>query len=143
MHPLPTTERRSDAVLTLLGRILLAALFVPAGFAKIGGFEGTAGYIASVGLPLPQVGAAIAILVELGLGLFLLVGWRSRLSALVIAVFTVVAGAIFHNYWAAPAEQVMMQQINFFKNLAIAGGLLFVATSGPGRFSLDARMGRS
>ncbi len=143
MHPLPTTDRRSDAVLTLLGRILLAALFVPAGFAKIGGFEGTAGYIASVGLPLPQVGVAIAIVVELGLGLLLLAGWRTRWVALVLAAFTAVAAVFFHNYWAAPAEQVMMQQINFFKNLAIAGGLLFVATSGPGRFSLDARMGRS
>ncbi len=128
--------------LTLLGRILIAALFVPAGFGKIAGFEGTAGYIASVGLPLPQVGAAVAIIIELGLGLLLLVGWRSRLSALVIAVFTVVAGAIFHNFWAAPADQVMMQQINFFKNLSIAGGLLFIAAFGPGAWSLDARVAR-
>ncbi len=128
--------------LTLVGRILIAALFVPAGFGKIAGFEGTAGYIASVGLPLPQVGAAVAIIIELGLGLLLLVGWRSRLSALVIAVFTVVAGAIFHNFWAAPADQVMMQQINFFKNLSIAGGLLFIAAFGPGAWSLDARVAR-
>ncbi len=128
--------------LTLVGRILIAALFVPAGFGKIAGFEGTAGYIASVGLPLPQVGAAVAIIIELGLGLLLLVGWRSRLSALGIAVLTVVAGAIFHNYWAAPADQVMMQQINFFKNLAIGGGLLAFTAFGPGGWSLDARTGR-
>lgn len=132
----------ANNALTLLGRILIAALFVPAGLSKIAGFEGTAGYIASVGLPLPQVGAAIAILVELGLGLLLLVGWRSRLSALVIAVFTVVAGAIFHNFWAAPADQMLMQQINFFKNLSIAGGLLFIAAFGPGAWSLDARLAR-
>ncbi len=138
------TDKHTTAnnALTLLGRILIAALFVPAGLSKIPGFEGTAGYIASVGLPLPQVGAAIAILVELGLGLFLLVGWRSRLSALVIAVFTVVAGAIFHNFWAAPADQMLMQQINFFKNLSIAGGLLFIAAFGPGAWSLDARLAR-
>ena len=136
-------ERGSDAILTLLGRILIAALFVPAGFAKIGGFAGTAGYIASVGLPLPQVGAAIAVIVELGLGLLLLAGWRTRWVSLVVAAFTVVAAVFFHNYWAAPAEQVMMQQINFFKNLAIAGGLLFIAAFGPGRISLDARMGRA
>ncbi len=136
-------ERGSDAILTLLGRILIAALFVPAGFAKIGGFAGTAGYIASVGLPLPQVGAAIAVIVELGLGLLLLAGWRTRWVSLVLAAFTVVAAVFFHNYWAAPAEQVMMQQINFFKNLAIAGGLLFIAAFGPGRISLDARMGRA
>ena len=138
------TDKHTTAnnALTLLGRILIAALFVPAGLSKIAGFEGTPGYIASVGLPLPQVGAAIAILVELGLGLLLLVGWRSRLSALVIAVFTVVAGAIFHNFWAAPADQMLMQQINFFKNLSIAGGLLFIAAFGPGAWSLDARLAR-
>ncbi len=135
-------NKTSQNALALIGRILLAALFVPAGFSKIAGFEGTAGYIASVGLPLPQVGAAIAIVVELGLGLLLLVGWRTRLSALVIAVFTVVAGVFFHNFWAAPADQVMMQQINFFKNLAIAGGLLFIAAYGPGAWSLDARTAR-
>ena len=127
-------------VLTLLGRILIAALFVPAGLAKIAGFAGTTGYIASVGLPLPQVGAAIAVAVEVGFGLMLLVGWRSRLSGLVIAVFTVVAGAIFHNFWAAPADQMLMQQISFMKNLSIAGGLLFIAAFGPGAWSLDARL---
>ncbi len=136
----PTT--RQQDLLALAGRILIALLFVPAGFGKIAGFAGTAGYIASVGLPLPQVGASIAILVELGLGLFLLVGWRSRLSALVIAVFTVVAGVFFHNFWAAPADQVMMQQINFFKNLGIAGGLRCIAAYGPGAWSLDARTAR-
>lgn len=130
-------------ILTLLGRILIAALFVPAGFGKIAGFAGTAGYIASVGLPLPQVGAALAIIVELGLGLLLLVGYRTRLSALVLAVFTIVAGVIFHNYWAAPADQVMMQQINFFKNLAIAGGLFAFTAFGAGAWSLDARMRRA
>lgn len=128
--------------LTLLGRILLAVLFVPAGYGKIAGFAGTAGYIASVGLPLPQVGAALAIVVELGLGLALLAGWRARWAALVLAVFTAVAGFFFHNFWAAAPDAVMMQQINFFKNLAIAGGLLFVTAFGPGRFSLDARMNR-
>lgn len=128
--------------LTLLGRILIAALFVPAGLGKIASFEGTAGYIASVGLPLPQAGAVIAILVELGLGLLLLVGLRSRLAALVIAVFTVVAGVIFHNFWAAPADQMLMQQISFMKNLSIAGGLLFIAAFGPGAWSLDARLAR-
>ncbi len=133
---------KQQDLFALVGRILLAVLFVPAGFGKIAGFAGTAGYIASVGLPLPQLGAAIAIIVELGLGLLLLLGYRARLAALVLAVFTVVAGVFFHNYWAAPADQVMMQQINFFKNLAIAGGLLAFTAFGAGRFSLDARTNR-
>jgi putative oxidoreductase len=130
-------------VLTLLGRILIAALFVPAGLAKIAGFAGTTGYIASVGLPLPQVGAAIAVAVEVGFGLMVLVGWRSRLAALGMAVFTVIAGALFHNFWAAAADQMQMQQINFFKNLSLAGGLLFIAAFGPGAWSLDARASAS
>ncbi|MFT4265958.1 MAG: DoxX family protein [Xenophilus sp.] len=125
--------------LALLGRIFLAALFIPAGFGKIGGFAGTVGYIGSVGLPLPQVGAVIAILVELGLGILLLVGFKTRLAALLIALFTLAAAFFFHNYWAMPADKVMMMQIMFWKNVAIAGGLLAFTAFGPGRFSIDKR----
>lgn len=121
----------------LVGRILLAALFIPAGLGKIPGFEGTVGYIASKGLPLPQLGAAIAIVVEVGVAAALLLGWRTRWAALILAAFTVVAGVIFHAYWAAAPEQQMMQSINFWKNIAIAGGLLFVAAHGAGRYALD------
>ena len=125
--------------LALIGRVLLAALFIPAGFSKIGGFSGTAGYIGSVGLPLPEVGAAIAIVVELGLGLLLLAGFKTRLAALVLAVFTLVAAVFFHNYWAMPADKAMMQQLMFWKNIAIAGGLLAFTAFGAGRFSIDKR----
>ena len=123
--------------LALLGRIFLAALFIPAGFGKIAGFTGTAGYIASVGLPLPQVGAAIAIVVELGLGILLLVGFKTRLAALLIALFTLAAALFFHNYWSMPADKVMINQLMFWKNIAIAGGLLAFTAFGPGRFSVD------
>lgn len=123
--------------LALLGRIFLAALFIPAGFGKIAGFAGTAGYIASVGLPLPQVGAAIAIVVELGLGILLLVGFKTRLAALLIALFTLAAALFFHNYWSMPADKVMINQLMFWKNIAIAGGLLAFTAFGPGRFSVD------
>jgi len=123
--------------LALLGRIFLAALFIPAGFSKIAGFAGTAGYIASVGLPMPQVGAAIAIVVELGLGILLLVGFKTRLAALLIALFTLAAALFFHNYWSMPADKVMINQLMFWKNIAIAGGLLAFTAFGPGRFSID------
>lgn len=125
----------------LLGRILLALLFIPAGYNKIGSFSGTAGYIASKGLPLPEVGAVIAIVVELGVGIALLVGFKARYAALVLALFTLAASVFFHNFWAMPAEQVMMQQLMFMKNLAVVGGLLFVAAFGAGPFSLDSRKG--
>lgn len=125
--------------LSLLGRALLALLFVPAGFAKIGGFAGTVGYIASKGVPLPEVATAAAIAIELGLGLLLLIGWQARWAALGIAIFTVVITFIFHNFWAMEAAQKMMQQQAFFKNIAVVGGLLLVAAFGPGAWSLDGR----
>ena len=131
-----STTPAQDA-LALLGRILLAALFVPAGFGKISGFEGTVGYIGSVDLPLPALGAIAAIVVELGLGLLLLVGFKTRISAIVLAVFTVAAAVFFHNYWALPVEKAFVNQLMFWKNIGIAGGLLAFAAFGAGRFSID------
>jgi len=128
-----STTASQDA-LTLAGRVLLALLFIPAGYQKIGGFTGTAGYIGSVGLPLPEVGAALAIAVELGLGLLLLIGWRTRIAALGLAGFTLAASVFFHNYWGVAAEQAMVQQLMFFKNIAIVGGLLAIAAFGAGGF---------
>ena len=127
--------------LALAARLLIALLFVPAGIAKMGAFAGTAGYIASKGVPLPELSAAIAIAVELGLGLLVLVGYQTRWSALALAGFTVVITFIFHAFWSAPTEQLMAQQQAFFKNIAIVGGLLALAASGPGAWSLEARRG--
>lgn len=135
-----TTTGTQDLA-ALLGRALVALLFVPAGWAKIAGFAGITGYIASKGVPLPQVAAAIAIAAELGLGLAILFGWRTRLAALGLAVFTAVITPIFHAYWTFPEAQQMVQQQAFFKNLAIVGGLLVLAAFGAGRLALDARMG--
>ena len=126
---------------TLIGRLLLALLFLPAGISKIGGFAGTVGYIASRGLPMPEVGAVVAILVEVVGGLALIAGFGTRIAAVVLAVFTLVATFIFHNYWGVPAEQAFVQQLMFFKNIAVVGGLLILAASGPGTLSVDARRG--
>ncbi|APW37937.1 DoxX family protein [Rhodoferax koreense] len=132
----PITNPAQDSM-ALIGRILIAALFIPAGWSKLMGFAGTVGYITSVGLPLPQVAAAIAVIVELGLGILLLVGYKTRIVALIMAIFTVATAVFFHNYWAMPADKVMANQMNFFKNLAIAGGMLAFASFGAGRFSVD------
>ncbi|WPG40271.1 DoxX family protein [Variovorax sp. EBFNA2] len=132
-----TTPNAAQDTLALIGRVLLAALFIPAGFGKLMGFAGTVGYISSVGAPLPQVAAVIAIVVELGLGLLLLAGFKTRVSAIVLAIFTVVAAVMFHNYWAMPADKAFVNQLMFFKNIAIAGGLLAFAAFGAGRFSID------
>lgn len=123
----------------LVGRLLLAALFLPAGIGKLTGFEGTVGYISSVGLPMASLGAVIALVVEIVGSLALIVGLQTRLAALVLAVFTLVAGIFFHNYWAAPADQAFMQQLLFFKNVGVAGGLFVLAGLGAGGWSLDAR----
>ena len=126
--------------MALVGRILLALMFLIAGIGKIGaGFAGTVGYISSVGLPLPQVAAIGAIIVEIVASLALIIGWKTRWAALALAIFSVAAALLFHNYWAMPANQQMMQQIIFMKNLAVAGGLLMLAVAGPGAWSVDRR----
>lgn len=146
--PLPSATRAMahDSTLpsafALAARVLIVAMFLPAGLGKISGFAGTVGYIASVGLPLPAVGAAIAVIVEVLGSLALLAGYRTRLVAIGLAIFTLVASVFFHAYWAAPAEQAFVQQLMFFKNIAIVGGLLALAANGAGRWSLDARSAR-
>ena len=126
--------------MALIGRVLLAWLFIPAGWGKLGaGFAGTAGYVASKGLPMPEVMAAAAIAVELIAGIALLIGFKTRWAALLLALFTLATAVMFHNYWAMPAEQVMVQTLMFNKNLAIVGGLLVVAALGGGALGLDGR----
>jgi putative oxidoreductase len=133
----PYTTTQNTAA--LVGRILLALIFITSGFSKITGFEGTVGYIASKGLPLPQVGAALAIAVELGGGILLAIGFKARWAALAIAIFTLLAGVLFHDFWNADAAAKMGQTINFWKNVAIAGGMLMAFAFGPGAYSVDKR----
>lgn len=127
--------------LAFLGRLALVALFLPAGLSKISGFEGTVGYINSVGLPLAAVGAVIAIIVEIGGGLALLTGLFARPAALILALFTAVASFAFHAFWAVPAEQAFVQQLFFYKNVAVIGGLLILAAYGPGAWSVGVGVG--
>lgn len=126
-------------MLALLGRILLALLFIPAGVGKLTGYAGSVAYAASAGMPMPQVAVAVALLVEIFAGLALLLGWHTRWAALALALFTLVASFFFHNFWALPADQASMQQMLFFKNLAAVGGLLAFAAFGAGGYSVDAR----
>lgn len=129
--------------LALVGRILIALLFIPAGFGKISGFAGTVGYATSVGMPMPTVAVAVGLLIELLGGLALLFGFGARIAALALAVFTLAASFFFHAYWALPADQQMMQQLLFFRNVAVTGGLLAFAAFGAGAWSVDgARFGR-
>jgi len=133
---------QTQNVAALIGRIMLALIFITSGLGKIGGFEGTAGYIASKGLPVASVVAALTILIELGGGLAILFGFLTRWAAVALAVFSVLAAVIFHAYWGVPADQVMGQQINFWKNISIAGGFLVLSAFGAGAISLDAKRAR-
>lgn len=122
----------------LASRALLAALFLIAGIGKLAAPAGTMAYIASAGLPVPALGYAVALVVELGGGLLLLLGYRARLVAAVLGVFSIVTAFVFH---AVPGDAG--QQVNFLKNLAIAGGMLQVVLNGAGAWSLDRRAHRA
>jgi putative oxidoreductase len=129
----------SQAFPALIARLLLAAMFLFYGSQKFTGLEGTAGYIASVGLPAPKLLALASGTVEVLGSLLLIVGWQARWAALALAAFTLVASVLFHNFWAVPAAQQMVPQLLFMKNIAAIGGLLMVYAFGPGSLSLDAR----
>ncbi|MHC2148945.1 DoxX family protein [Pseudomonas sp. 210_17 TE3656] len=133
-----TTEKNASeltqASASLVGRVLLSAIFILSGFSKLAAPAMMVGYISSVGLPLPQLALALAIIVEIGGGLALVAGYRTRTVAALLAVFSVFTALAFHN---ALGDQ--NQFIHFFKNIAMAGGLLHIVAFGAGRFSLDAR----
>ena len=122
----------------LAGRLLLALIFVTSGWGKIGGFEGTVGYIASKGLPLPQLAAAAAIAIELVGGILLVIGWQTRWAATAIFLFLIPTTLIFHPFWAVAAGK-QMEMIQFMKNLCIMGGMLYVMAFGAGPLSVDNR----
>ncbi|PSH63967.1 MULTISPECIES: DoxX family protein [Phyllobacterium] len=126
----------NNAIVTLVSRILLSILFIPAGFAKLTAIGGTAGYFASKGLPLPTITAVIVGLVELLGGLAVLVGFQTRYAAVLLGLFTIGAALVGH---LVPWDQA--NQINFYKNLAIAGGFFVLAQHGAGALSIDAKRG--
>ena len=121
----------------LLGRILIALIYLLSGFAKITSFESTVGYIGSKGLPLPEFAAIGAIIVELGAGTMLVLGWKARWAAAALFVFTALAGLLFHNFWAAPAADAPNQMTHFLKNACILGGLVYVVIHGSGPLSIE------
>ena len=120
--------------LPVLGRILMCLIFVRGGYGKLSNPSGTIAYIAKGGLPLPAVAYIISVIIELGGGLALLVGFKTRFVAAVLAVFCVVTALAFHNDVADPGAM-----INFMKNMTMAGGFLFVVAHGAGPLSLDSR----
>ena len=120
----------------LIGRILLAAIFLLSGFGKLTAISGTAGYFGAMGLPVPTVTAIVVGLIELVGGLAILVGFQTRIAAWVLAIFTIATALVAHTGWAD-----QNQMIHFLKNVAITGGFLLLASSGAGAYSIDAKRG--
>ena len=122
------------SVAILVGRVLISALFILAGFGKLTAISATAGWFGSIGLPFPTATVVVVGLVELVGGLAILVGYQTRIAAIVVALFTLGATAIAHLDFADQMQVLMLQ-----KNLAITGGLLILAAFGAGALSIDAR----
>ena len=129
-----TATDNNTALLSAAGRILLAAIFIFSALGKLAAPGGTIGYIESAGLPFATLAFGIAVAVELGGGLLLVLGAKTRWVAAGLAVFSIITGLAFHN---ALGDQ--NQLIHLLKNFALAGGLLQVVAFGAGAFSIDAR----
>ena len=121
----------------LIGRILMAALFLNAGLRKAFGYAATVGYFTKLGFPMPEAMAIIAPVIEIGGALMLIAGWKSRYAAWGLALFCVIAAFAAHRFWQFDAAQYANQMNHFMKNWAIAGGLLVLAACGPGRLSVE------
>jgi putative oxidoreductase len=122
-----------------IGRILIAALFLPAGIAKLTAFDGSVNYFASIGIAMPAIAVVATIIVEVLGSLLLVIGYKTRIIAIGLAIFTLIASVIGHAYWLAPAEQAYVAQLLFYKNIAIIGGLIILATYGAGSISIDGK----
>ena len=129
----------AQSQMLLVGRILLAAIFLIAGVRKIMAFAGTVGYFTKLGFPAPEAMAVLAILVEVGGGALLILGWQTRRIAWLMITFVVIATFMAHRFWQFDAAQYANQMNHFLKNAAIVGGLLYAAVMGAGALSLDGR----
>jgi putative oxidoreductase len=130
---------RGQDFAALAGRILLALIFLWSGVDKTVHFSGALGYVASAGLPFPDVLLALSIVVELGGGLALILGWKARWAAVLIFLYLIPVTAVFHNPGGAGAH-AQEQLIHMMKNLSIMGGMLMLAAFGPGAWSLERRV---
>ena len=124
-------------LVSVIGRVLLVALFIKSGAEKLMDPSGLTGMLTGKGFPQPLAFAYVAGLVEMALGILVAIGWQTRLAAFGLIGFTIVATLLAHNYWDMTGPPRRANEINFWKNVAIIGGLLMLAASGAGRYSID------
>jgi putative oxidoreductase len=127
--------------LILLSRIALMLLFLIFGWKKVTEFSGTVGYFTQLGVPMPAVETVIALLVELGMGIALMVGLLTRPLAILLSIYILGTGLIGHHFWTMHGMEQFEAEINFFKNISIIGGLILLYLTGAGRYSIDAKIG--
>ena len=127
----------SNGPLPLIGRILVSVIFIASGFGKLAAFNMMVGMLAAKGFPAPAVALGIAAAVEIFGGLALLLGFHTRVAAWVLFLFLIPTTLAFHNFWALSGMEKMDNQAHFFKNVAIMGGLIFLAAFGAGAYSID------
>jgi putative oxidoreductase len=125
-----------------VGRILMSAIFIVSGIAKLTDPAGASGYMNMVGVPNADTLVYVAGVAELAGGLSLLFGFLTRLGAMGLVLLLVIINLYFHNFWALPEAEAKTQMVQFMKNLSIMGGLFMVIAMGPGRYSIDARLRR-
>jgi putative oxidoreductase len=133
-------EKVWDSLL-LVCRILLMLLFVIFGWEKLTGFPGTVGYFTQTGVPMPALAAVIAVVMEFFVGVAIILGLLTRPLAVILAIYTLGTALIGHHYWTMSGMARVENEINFFKNVSIIGGLFLLYLTGAGRYSIDARLG--
>lgn len=131
-------ENQKDGII-LVARVLLMVLFVMFGWSKLTGFSGTVAYMTSSGAPVPELSAVIAVVMEFVVGVALLVGFFTRPLALLLAVYTLGTAIIGHHYWNMTGAMQYDNMIHFYKNISIIGGLMLLAVTGAGKYSVDRR----
>ena len=126
--------------LNLAARVLLASLFLSAGISKISNFQVINDLVSSVGIPYAAAWTTLVLILEIVGSIAIIVGYNSRVAAALLGVFTLITAFLFHNYWAAPADQQYVQQLLFLKNISIAGGLFLLTSFNSGKWSLDEKL---
>jgi putative oxidoreductase len=132
----------TNDITTLAGRILISVMFLISGFFKVGGYAQIVGYATALHLPMPGVAIAAAAAVELGCGLAVLAGFKTRFAAWLLFLYLIPVTYFFHNFWAVQGQEQQVQMINLLKNVTIMGGLLVLSVNGAGAYSVDGKLAK-
>jgi len=124
-------------IVALVGRVVMSWIFLSSGFTKLNDVAAFSTTLAKRGVPVPSLMGWLGAIVEFGGGVLILLGIRLRYAAILMILFVIVATLISHRYWEYPVDQLVAQRTNFWKNVTIIGGFLFMYLAGAGRYSVD------